>query len=492
MSHYQLPRATPESQGVSSLELAKFVDALDTELEELHSVMVVRHGHVVAEGWWQPYEADLPHLLYSLTKSFTSTAVGLAEAQGLLSLDDKVVSYFPGLAPARPSRHLAALKVRHLLTMCSGRLTDSIVHAVTDRSGNWVKGFFAQPWLQAPGEPFSYDSGASHLLGVIVEKVAQTDLQTYLTPLLFDPLGIQVTSWETDPQGHRTGGFGLSLKTEDIAKFGQLYLQKGNWQGRQLIPAGWVEKATSKQVGNDRFAPNSNADWRQGYGYQFWQGSHGSYRADGAFGQFCIVVPGSDLVVAITAALNDTQKALDRVWHLLPSLSEQPLPADPARNKALRIQMGGLTLPLPAGEPRSQQEPALSARKFRLEGNTLGVRDVWVEFEENHLVLTMVDKHGTHLLEAGRALWRESFSDIFPKAELFYPKAPVANARVRAAFLWTGPKTLVITARLIETPFAYTLTFGFEEGRLHLGGQVNVTLGAPATWPRLVGVGRKR
>jgi len=110
MSHYQLPRATPESQGVSSLELAKFVDALDTELEELHSVMVVRHGHVVAEGWWRPYEADLPHLLYSLTKSFTSTAVGLAEAQGLLSLDDKVVSYFPGLAPARPSRHLAALR----------------------------------------------------------------------------------------------------------------------------------------------------------------------------------------------------------------------------------------------------------------------------------------------------------------------------------------------------------------------------------------------
>ena len=309
MNPDQLPRSTPAAQGVAAAGILAFVDAVEAASLGLHSLMLLRHGQVVAEGWWAPYSAAAPHMLFSLSKSFTSTAVGLAVAEGRLSVEDPVVDFFPAQAPRQVSANLAAMRVRHLLTMSTGHAADTTEAMTAAKDGNWVRAFLAQPVDHAPGAPFVYNSGATYMLAAIVQQLTGSTLLDYLTPRLLAPLGIEGATWESCPRGINTGGWGLSIKTEDIARFGQLYLQRGVWQGQQLIPATWVDAATARQVAN---GSNPDSDWEQGYGYQFWRCRHGAYRGDGAFGQYCLVLPDQDAVLAITAGVEDMQAVLNR------------------------------------------------------------------------------------------------------------------------------------------------------------------------------------
>ena len=224
---------------------------------------------------------------WSLSKSFTSTAVGLAVAEGKLNIDDPVLRFFPEDAPAQPSENLQAMRVRDLLTMSTG-------HAAEPNLGKdnvWTKKFLAEPVAHKPGSTFLYNTPATYAQSAIVSKVTGQTVLDYLTPRLFEPLGIEKPKWDTSPQGISIGGYGLYLRTEDIAKFGQLYLQKGMWDGRQLVPSEWIAAATSRQVENNKAPSGGNPDWREGYGFQFWQCRHGAYRGDGRDGQFCIVLP---------------------------------------------------------------------------------------------------------------------------------------------------------------------------------------------------------
>jgi CubicO group peptidase (beta-lactamase class C family) len=266
LSPSALPRSNPEAQGVSSAGVRAFVEAADQQVDTMHSFMLVRHGHVVAEGWWAPESADKPHILWSLSKSFTSTAVGLAVSEGKLGIDDKVLSFFPEDAPADPSDNLKAMRVRDLLTMSTGHAAEPWA------SGDevWTKRFLAQPVPHRPGSTFLYNTPATYMQSAIVQKVTGQTVLDFLTPRLFEPLGIEKPTWDQSPQGISLGGYGLYLRTEDIAKFGQLLLQKGQWNGKQIIPAEWIAQATSKQVDNDKAPSAGNPDWRQGYGFQFW------------------------------------------------------------------------------------------------------------------------------------------------------------------------------------------------------------------------------
>ena len=322
-----LPRSTPEAEGLPSAAVAEFVAALD-KIPTMHSFMVVRHGRVVAEGWWKPEAADKPHVLFSVSKSFNATAVGLAIADGKLNLDDPVLKFFPADAPADPSANLKAMTVRDLLTMACGHDTEPKFGP----GGPTVKQFLAHPVPHEPGTHFLYNTLGSYVLSAIVTKVTGQTSLDYLKTRLFDPLGITGPEWATSPEGNSVGGTGLKVRTEDVAKLGQLYLQKGKWDGKQLLPAKWVEQATSKQVPNDG-APHSKmgTDWQQGYGYQFWRCTHDAYRADGAGGQFCVVLPDQDAVVALTAGGANMQAELNAIWaRLLPAFGPKPLPADPA------------------------------------------------------------------------------------------------------------------------------------------------------------------
>ena len=305
-----LPRSTPESQGVSSEAIREYIEAADREVQSMHSFLLVRHGQVIAEAWWTPESADRQHVLWSLSKSFTSTAVGLLVAEGGLSVDDLVLPFFPEDAPAEPSANLKAMRVRDLLTMSTGHHDE-----VNWREApHWAKAFLSHPVPHKPGTHFCYNTPATYMLSAIVQKVTGMTVLEYLTPRLFEPLGIRDPVWEMSPQGVSIGGYGLFIRTEDIAKFGQLYLQRGMWDGKQILPAAWVDQATSKQVSN---GSDPDSDWSQGYGFQFWRCRHGAYRGDGKGGQFCIVLPEQDVVIAITANTGNMQAELNVVWDKL-------------------------------------------------------------------------------------------------------------------------------------------------------------------------------
>ena len=239
-----LARGIPEAGGVSSEGILNFVAAADSGRHEFHSFMFLRHGKVIAGGWWSPYRPDLRHSLYSLSKSFTSTAVGFAVTEKLLSVGDKVISFFPDLLPDTVSQNLKDLTVKDLLTMSVGQDHDP-TGSIRNWDADWVKSFLALPIKYKPGTKFLYNSVATFMLSAIVQKVTGQKVIDYLKPRLFAPLGIEGMDWEVSPKNINTGGWGLRLKTEDLAKFGQFYLQKGKWNDKQLLPEKWINESTT-------------------------------------------------------------------------------------------------------------------------------------------------------------------------------------------------------------------------------------------------------
>lgn len=327
-----LARSTPEAQGIPSKAILGFIEAAD-KINTLHSFMIVRHGKVIAEAWWKPDAAEKPHVLASLSKSFNATAVGLAVHEGKLSLDDPVLKFFSADAPADCSENLKTMKVRDLLTMSCGHATEP-----KTAGGPTVKQFLAHPVPHKPGTHFQYNTLGSYTLSAIVTKATGQTTLEYLKPRLFEPLGIEHPQWDSSPEGYSLGGYGLKLCTEDIAKFGQLYLQRGKWNGKQLVPQEWVDQATRKQVPNEEEShAKIGIDWQQGYGFQFWRCTHNAFRGDGAGGQLCLVLPDQDVVVAITAQTGSFQDEMNAVWdNLLPACRNEALPEDGATREQVR------------------------------------------------------------------------------------------------------------------------------------------------------------
>jgi CubicO group peptidase (beta-lactamase class C family) len=474
-----LPRSTPEEQGVDPGALLRTVDALVAN-PELHSVTVVRHGHVVAEGWARPYGPDLRHQLYSLSKAFTATAVGLAVGEGRLALDDLVVDLLADRAPAEPGPLLGRLAVRHLLTMTTGHDEDPS-EAVFESGRDWVRAFVDQPLTHEPGTHFVYNTAATYVLSAILRQVTGERLLTYLRPRLLDPLGITGATWERSPQGIDTGGFGLSVRTEDIAALGQLYLDDGVWRGRRLLPEGWVAAASAAQVPNGD--PVTGGDWWQGYGYQIWRCRHGAYRGDGAFGQFMVVLPHRDTVVAITSAVADMQASLDALWeHLLPGLHDEPLAPDEAARAALAERLAGLRLEPPAGAATSPAARLLAGRTIAFDDNPWGLRSAVLEPGDVVDELRLQVRGRTGTVAAGHG-------DPVPGRLPFVAGVGMMPRGAQPALVgaaWADEATYVLTARYVESPFVCTARVEVEGDRVVVHTSVNVSFG-PTQGPVLVG-----
>ncbi|HOT91108.1 MAG TPA: serine hydrolase [Anaerolineae bacterium] len=475
MTNKMLAYSAPEAQGIPSAAILAFVEAADRDIDSLHSFMLLRHGAVVAQGWWSPYAPEVPHVLFSLSKSFTSTAVGLAVTDGLLSVDDPVLSFFPEDAPKRVSRNLAAMRVRHLLSMSTGHAQDTTEFMFRRRDGNWVKAFLARPVKYEPGTHFLYNTGASYILSAIVQKLTGRTILDYLGERIFAPLGIEGATWGTCPRGINLGGFGLNVKTEDIAKFGQLYLQKGRWNGKQLLPEAWVEEATRWHIDN---APNPNPDWAQGYGYQFWRCQPKNvYRGDGAFGQYCIVMPDQDAVVAITSGVGDMQAVLNLVWkHLLPAMEPHPLPADATAHRTLEQKLTSLTMKLQTGQPSSPVAAHISGKRFVFEKNDQRIESITLNFDGNDSTIIIRDAHGTHTITCGYDAWITG-TTAFDDGRV---------QRVAASAAWTDENTYTIKLCFYETPFCPTITCRFVDDQLLYQFKANVSFG-PTERPQLTG-----
>ena len=456
-----LPRSTPEAQGVSSQAVSTFIEAADKNIDALHSFMLVRHGHVIGEGWWAPYAAETPHMLFSLSKSFTSTAVGLAAAEDRLSVDDPVLKFFPDDAPAEPSTNLKAMRLTDLLRMSTGQQAEPARKA----SEPWAKTFLAQTVPFKPGTHFLYNTSATYMLSGAVQKATGQTVLDYLKPRLFEPLSIANPTWEVSPQGISTGGYGLSVRTEDIAKFGQLYLQKGKWNGKQLLPEAWVEAATARQTSN---GSNPKSDWDQGYGYQFWRCRNGGYRGDGAFGQYCIVLPEQDTVIAITAGVRDMQAVLNLIWDkLLPALKAAPLAADEAAAAKLTETLKALSIRV----PESKGTPAkVVGKKYVFPANDGKLESGMLEPRGKDGEMTLVMRVGgsDRRIECGAGKWQKGRA-----AWGRLPEQPIA-----ASGAWTSDDTFTAKICFTETPFAVTLRLKFNGDEVRSESEWNVGFGS--------------
>lgn len=325
-----LPRAETPAKMAKAAD--KYLAAVAESGQDLHSIMVVKDGNVVFEKWMSKGKKNEPHILNSVSKTFTSMAVGLAISEGRLSLEDKLIDIFPEHCPENPSEYLKEINVEHLLTMNCGHSTDP-TRKVWDKTGeSWVKLFMEYPVTHKPGTIYCYNSLGTYVLSAIVQKVTGEKLADYLFPRLFRPLGINNVSWAESPEGINTGGWGLYLKTEDLAKMGLMILQKGQFNGRQVVPAEWIEAASAAQVPCVPAGMNSDeaykmkkvaktSDWMQGYGYQMWRSRYDSFRADGANGQYILVIPEKNAVIVTTADIQDMQAEINLIWkHIYPAL----------------------------------------------------------------------------------------------------------------------------------------------------------------------------
>lgn len=479
MTPFTFPRSTPEAQGVDSRGILDFLDGVAAARIELHSLMLVRHGKVVAEGWWKPYSARRVHLLYSLSKSFTSTAIGFAVGEGLLSLEDKVISFFPDEAPAEVNEHLAAMTVHHLLSMNTGQAIDTTWHMISEAE-TWVKGFFEIPVVAAPGSHFLYNTGATYMLAAILHKVTGEGLLEYLTPRLFEPLGIQNAVTEYSPEGIATGGFGMSVTTEDIARLGQLYLQKGKWRGKEVLSEEWVAAATSAQSVNGY--PTTGGDWTKGYGYQFWRAQHGAYRGDGAFGQYCLVLTEQDAVLAITAAVDNMQIPLDLVWaNILPAFKAESLRDAPESNAALAARLEALAIAPLSGEATSDVAGGALGAWYVMDENAFDVKRLrLVEDVGGWTALEIETPRGVERTVVGYGQWTEGCSSLYAGPPRFTSSATVSSGA------WITPDTWGAHIRLVETPTYAITSLAFVGEKVVFSNRLNVSMG-PREFPPLVG-----
>ena len=308
--------------------MAAYLQAVADHSEELHGIMVVQHGKVLEEKQLAP---DTAHVLHSVSKTFTSTAVGFAISEGLLSLDDKIVDIFPESVPENASDTLKRVSIRNLLTMNSGHGKDP-TGAIRSNDGDWVRGFMEWPIEYEPGTCYCYNSLGTYVLSAAVQKVSGQKIVDYLDSRLWKPLGIEKPHWDESPAGINTGGWGLYLHTESLAKMGLCILNGGKYNGKQVIPADWVKEMTANQVPSCPAGLNGESvrdsgmdpvtsDWLQGYGYQMWRCRHNAVRADGAWGQYIIIMPEQDAVVAVTAKIGNMQEEINLIWdNILPAL----------------------------------------------------------------------------------------------------------------------------------------------------------------------------
>ncbi len=462
----------------------------------LHSLIVHRAGDTVLDYWQWPHEPRLRHRTHSATKSFTGTAVGLAEAEGLLTLDDPVAGFFADHATRPADGHFADLRVRHLLTMQTGHARGLSGAATRLLETGWVEEFLREPVVEEPGHNFVYSSTTSHVLSAIVQKVSGLPVDAYLRPRLFEPLGITDYTWERDPEGVASGGNGLSMLPSDLLKFGVLHLQDGVWEGRRILPEGWVAKVSAPHVtraingvwnGTELLPPPADAVADSGYGYQFWATEDGIYSASGIFGQECMIFSEQGGVVVVTGAMGG------ETYHDLPDLLRDAFRAafagpdpDAAAEAGAAAEVERLTgaarLPEPAA-PAARHTGRRTVYDFG--PNDQGLRSLAVDVREDSVVLEVEDDLGRHTVVHGVGHWIRQETGV--SVGRLHHSYQDESAAITAAAAWAGgtggTDALHLTWHFLEAPFIDRLTLSFGAGDVTVEHTVNVNSGLTALPP---------
>jgi CubicO group peptidase (beta-lactamase class C family) len=465
-----LSRAAPSAMGVDADAIVAFLDEVEAAGLELHSMMLWRNGQVVAEAWRWPYRPDRPRILHSVAKSFTACAIGLALADGLFRLDDKAVSFFPDFLAGPVDGWLADMTIEDLLTMRVGHASETSGAVWRALETSWVAEFFKIPIAQKPGTVFMYTSAASYILSAILSRVTGETLHDYLKPRLFEPLGIEGEAWDIGPDGINPGGNGLCAKTADLLKLGILHVQDGIWQGKRLLPEGWVAKAT---------APHGEP---VKYGYHWWTRPDGSFSAIGRFVQMATSFPMYGATLAVTGAIRGSRHLFPHIDRHFPAAFRENLANGAAADQRLAARLADWQR---ADAPASWKAPfdptrgagATLTQRFEMQPNEHGVDVIELEIADDECVFRLTDVAGAHVIVAGFDRWLESRTDM-PGSDLHHgyrlDDSPVV---ARACWLEHGVR-LQMTWIFPETAFRDTVTCEFSERRITLKREVNINGGA--------------
>jgi len=458
----KLPRSTPELEGVSSAGIIDFINAADTSGLENHSFMMLRHGKVISEGWWKPYGPDYKHIMFSASKTFTATAVGLAVSENRLKVTDKIITFFPYSLPDSISEYMNGMTVKELLTMSAGQDPEP---SAWGANGDWMTLFLSTAPKYKPGTVFKYNNMATFMLSAIVQQVTGETVFNFLLPRIFKPLGIRGIDWDLNPQGITMGMIGLRLKTEDLAKFGQLLLNGGVWNGKQLIPKEWIKEATSFQIKSSDEPEEKRilSDWGQGYAYQMWRGKNNTVRLDGLGGQFVVLIPDKDAIVVFTANNTNTQKQLDLIHkYLIPAIkSDKTLAVAPALHEEMTKKAATLTIS-PGFEKSvvSGFEKSVSEKEFILSENENKIQSVYFSFKNGNCTFAIKRDNSVSSIKAGGKEWQ--ISNTLSASLLAPPRSNFSKSvdasysilkpviKVAARYVWTDEKTLEINGRFVE------------------------------------------
>lgn len=462
-----LEHCTPEQVGVKSSVITAFINEINENNLGLQSFTVVRHDKVCAQGFFKPYNKDIPHVLYSMSKSVTSTAVGFAVSEGLINLNDRVVKFFPEcLMSKRPFNRM--ITVRMLLTMHS----DKLITVLDEKGGtDWVQNFFNAPFLLPPNTKFNYISENTTMLSAIITKVTGMSVIDYLYPRIFEPLGIEKPFWESDGKGNNAGGWGLYMKSEDLAKFFLPYIHGGKWKdGTQIIPAIWVKEATRKQVDS---VSDGYIDNMMGYGYQFWRNPvPNSYRADGLFGQRCFMFPEYDALVVLNCGEAEDYKVMKIFWKYFPEcFGYGELPENKAEYQQMLETIDNCSVEdLPKSERNRELEEKISGRLITCKTSefvsvvSITITQMWFKKpgEISEMKLTFDDEKLTFY-------WKEkeyeNTIDVGLNGEYGISKMTLGDVTYHAysKAAWKEDGTLDLWIRPIETSHVRKFNFKFND-----------------------------
>ena len=465
----ELPRSTPEEQGVPSKALVALFDSLHAlPLTDMHAVVVMRHGRVIGEMYPKPYAPEYRHTMYSCSKTFVGIAVGLAIEDNRLRLDDRVAVIFPELLPNSVSKDLADMTVRHLLTMASGVKPDWNMRS---RGTEWIRTFLSKP-VKEPGTQYAYDSMVSYMLAAVVQKVTGKKLTEYLQERVFTPMNVTEWAWEESPEGVNTGGWGVHIQPESLAKFGQLILNEGRWEGKQLVPAEWIREMCKKH----------RETGREVYGYHIWHcgGHDGAVRADGALGQYVISVLDKDMVVVMTeATLGNGRDQRRLIWDvLLPQIQDEPLPANKKDYQKLLKKQDSYKLAEVKGKASSAFALNWKNKTIELGKNTFGWKSLKLNFDKKLITMTVTETSGrSYELPFGYQQWMTTTFDAYPP----YSITPIDRFKglegpyyASGSYAWISKEELQLKVHYVNWVSALEMTFRLDDnGKVKLNIQTN-------------------
>ncbi|MBR5307365.1 MAG: serine hydrolase [Clostridia bacterium] len=445
--------------GISKKAICDFlINERDNCLTEIHAFSVIRRGELLCRFALPPYETTDCKQLFSLSKSFCSTAVGFAVDEGLFKVTDRIIDIFPECCPEVISERLAKMTVHNALTMGTGH--GSCAMNVMIYSDNPVRAFMEKELVYEPGEKFVYNTGATLLLSIIVQKFTGKTVYDYLYEKLFRFLDNYPEKWDVIPAGYCEGGVGLYAAVRDIENLGMLYLGKGILNGKRYLSEEWVEMATSKQISNDG---NGSPDWCAGYGYQFWRNSREGFRGDGAFGQYCFVLPESEIVVAVQCECTSAmQSELDGVFEYLGHIDD----ADDMTDAEFEAFIKGFYTP----EKCEIGGFAGFGNKYALSDNAHNVK--YVEFirDGEKIDINLIGLSGRQTISAGNGEYITSSADLRAFKPTLNGLVPVRleECRVACYVAECTENALTLKVRYRNAPQTETITFTEKDGRVEI------------------------